>query len=166
MHFDAARNTDECDGLRFRACGFQGVDNVAGRSVTTCIEDGFNTGFDEFAHQPRRVLRRRAARGRSHGGQCNVALVPKVRHPGVTHATLPRHEGQLNAGSIERRRSEVGEMGEGLVHAGAGTVFSAGRPSFGCTTIAALEPQFSTEPGVGIDHQADAHAEAWRHSLK
>lgn len=57
-------------------------------------------------------------------------------------------------------------MSEGLAHAGAGTVFSAGRPGFSCTTIAALEPQFSTETGVGIHHQADAHDDAWRHSLK
>ena len=166
VHFDAARNTDESNGLRLRSCGFQGVHDVAGRSVASGVENGFNTGLDELAHQPRRVLRCRAGGSRSHGGQCNMTLVSEARHPGPTHTALPSHEAQLNPRSIERRRSEVGKVDEALIHARAGTVFSPGRSGFCCTTIAALEPQFPTETGVRIDHQADAHADAWRHSLK
>ena len=140
VHFHAARDTDESNGLRLRACGFQSVHDVAGRSVTTGVENGFNTGLNQLTHQPRRVLRCRAGRSRPHRCQHNVALIPEARHPRATHATLPSHEGQLNPRSIERRRSEVGEVDEALIHARAGTVFSAGRPGFRCTTIAALEP--------------------------
>ena len=95
-----------------------------------------------------------------------MTLVSEARHPGPTHTALPSHEGQLNTCSIERRRSEVGEVDKALVHAGSRTVFSPGRPGFCCTTVAAFEPQFPTETGVGIDHHADAHADAWRLSLK
>ena len=57
-------------------------------------------------------------------------------------------------------------MDEALIHPRTSTIFSARSTRFGCPTIAAFEPQFSTESGVGIDHQADAHEHPWRLSLK
>ena len=47
-----------------------------------------------------------------------------------------------------------------MLHPGAGSVLGTGCSSFLSASVAALEPQFASETGVGVDNDAKAHSKA------